>query len=285
MNLKKFKIITMKKIILITIILLLAFSFNSFAQVKAHFSLQNPRIESGYFVIDLYVNVPSGQTWGPGPTNIRVDYWTTDPPNGISLVEESPASNANTNLNNNVNYGYLTTTNILNGTACSMNILLLYNKTPYQLNPGNHWIASFKFNLLNPSACIMMAFRTNSAVFDNLNPLSYGTQWTKTDPPPCILNEIGNSTNEIPSDYVLHQNYPNPFNPVTKISFDLPKSEFVTLKVYNILGNEVATLVNEFKHAGKYIIEFNASELSSGIYYYRLETSNFVDVKKMVLIK
>ncbi len=274
----------MKKIILLTL-LIIAVAFNSYAQVKVHFSLQNPRVESGYFVIDLYANVPSGQTWSPGPTNVRIDYYTTDPPNGITLVEESPALNANNNLNNNVNYGYLTTTDILNGTACSMNILLLYNRTPYQFTSGNYWIASFKFNLLNPNSCIMMVFRTNSAVFDNLTPLTYGTQWTKTDPPPCLLSDYENNASEIPNDYVLHQNYPNPFNPVTKISFDLPKSGFVSLKIYNILGNEVATLVNDYKNAGKYIIEFNASDLSSGIYYYRLETENFVDVKKMVLIK
>jgi photosystem II stability/assembly factor-like uncharacterized protein len=91
--------------------------------------------------------------------------------------------------------------------------------------------------------------------------------------------------NEIPKGFVLSQNYPNPFNPSTNISFALPKSGFVTLKVYDMVGKEVATLVNESKTAGNYIIGFNASNLPSGVYFYKIESSNFVDTKKMLLIK
>ena len=85
--------------------------------------------------------------------------------------------------------------------------------------------------------------------------------------------------------YKLEQNYPNPFNPETNIQFDLPKEGLVTLKVYDILGREVKNLVNEFKQAGSYIVSFDGSELSSGIYFYRLEAGEFVQVKRMVLIK
>ncbi len=77
----------------------------------------------------------------------------------------------------------------------------------------------------------------------------------------------------------------NPFNPVTNIQFDLPKEVLVTLKVYDVLGREVKSLVNEFKQAGSYIVSFDGSELSSGIYFYRLEAGDFVRVKRMVLIK
>jgi hypothetical protein len=91
--------------------------------------------------------------------------------------------------------------------------------------------------------------------------------------------------NNIPKKFDLSQNYPNPFNPVTNIKFDLPKDIFVTMKIYDILGREIKTLVNEFKKAGSYITAFNGSELSSGIYFYRIQAGNFVQVKRMVLIK
>jgi hypothetical protein len=88
-----------------------------------------------------------------------------------------------------------------------------------------------------------------------------------------------------PTAYKLSQNYPNPFNPVTKINYALPKSGFVTLKVYDMLGREVVSLVNENKVSGNYSVDFNASSLTSGVYFYRLEVNGFVDTKKMMLIK
>jgi hypothetical protein len=91
--------------------------------------------------------------------------------------------------------------------------------------------------------------------------------------------------NIIPSKYELYQNYPNPFNPVTKISYDLPKSGLVKLMVYDILGREIKTLLNEFRQAGKYSVEFDGSSLSSGVYFYRIHAGDFNVVKRMVLIK
>ena len=88
-----------------------------------------------------------------------------------------------------------------------------------------------------------------------------------------------------PSEYELYQNYPNPFNPSTKISWQSPVSSWQTLKVYNILGREVATLVNDYKPAGNYEVEFDASNLPSGIYFYRLKAGSFVQTKKMILLK
>ncbi|OGU75797.1 MAG: hypothetical protein A2V93_06155 [Ignavibacteria bacterium RBG_16_34_14] len=90
---------------------------------------------------------------------------------------------------------------------------------------------------------------------------------------------------EVPSKFELSQNYPNPFNPNTTISYSLPKTSHVSLRVYNTLGQEVAALVNGIKEAGNHKIDFNASNLNSGIYFYKLETGNFNEVKKMTLIK
>lgn len=89
----------------------------------------------------------------------------------------------------------------------------------------------------------------------------------------------------LPIEYALEQNYPNPFNPTTTIRYQLPKDGMVTLKVYDILGAEVVTLVNEEKVAGKYEVNFNAATLASGVYIYRLSVNDFVNVKKMVLLK
>ena len=87
------------------------------------------------------------------------------------------------------------------------------------------------------------------------------------------------------NSFVLEQNYPNPFNPSTSIQYAVSNRQFISLKVYDLLGNEVATLVNEEKPAGEYEIEFNAESLPSGIYFYQLNAGNYIDTKKMVFLK
>ncbi|MCW8961318.1 MAG: T9SS type A sorting domain-containing protein, partial [Ignavibacteriaceae bacterium] len=88
-----------------------------------------------------------------------------------------------------------------------------------------------------------------------------------------------------PTEFILYQNYPNPFNPTSKIKFRISDRGFVNLKVFDILGNEVATLVNEEKTAGEYEVEFNAKGLSNGIYFYKMQAGNFAETKKLVLMK
>jgi hypothetical protein len=90
---------------------------------------------------------------------------------------------------------------------------------------------------------------------------------------------------EIPKQFELHQNYPNPFNPTTVIRYGIPKESNVKLVVYNILGEVVKTLVENKQKAGSYEVNFNASNLATGIYIYRIQAGSFVDVKKMILIK
>ena len=114
-------------------------------------------------------------------------------------------------------------------------------------------------------------------------------------PPPVSVDD---ENNVLPDDFVLYQNYPNPFNPVTKIRYTIGPplgstfvkggkfgGVFVNLKVYDVLGNEIATLVNESKPAGIYEVEFDAEGLTSGIYYYQLRTGSFVQTKKMVYLR
>ncbi|MCW9096491.1 MAG: T9SS type A sorting domain-containing protein [Ignavibacteriaceae bacterium] len=98
-------------------------------------------------------------------------------------------------------------------------------------------------------------------------------------------NNLDFQLNNTPIDFVLFQNYPNPFNPTTKINFQIPELSFVTLKIYDVLGNEIAALVNEEKVGGSYEVEFNATGLPSGIYFYQLTVSENITIKKMVLLK
>ncbi|GMU96743.1 MULTISPECIES: T9SS type A sorting domain-containing protein [Ignavibacterium] len=91
--------------------------------------------------------------------------------------------------------------------------------------------------------------------------------------------------NELPIEFALEQNYPNPFNPTTKISWQSPVSGWQTLKVFDILGNEISLLVNQFLEAGYYSTEFDAATLTSGVYIYRLEVGDKIFIKKMTLVR
>jgi hypothetical protein len=102
------------------------------------------------------------------------------------------------------------------------------------------------------------------------------------------VTSVGNEI-AVLRDFILYQNYPNPFNPVTSIKYVVGSLQNVTLKVYDILGHEVATLVNEEKQPGTYEVEFNTSSIkhlpSSGIYFYQLKAGNYIETKKMVMLK
>ena len=121
------------------------------------------------------------------------------------------------------------------------------------------------------------AFGTTNwtAGWANFNPKNYTAA-------PIGIQQI---SSEIPFAYKLNQNYPNPFNPSTKINFALPKSSFVTLKVFDVTGREVASLINDNLNVGTYEFDFNASKLNSGIYFYRINADGFTATKKMMLIK
>ena len=89
----------------------------------------------------------------------------------------------------------------------------------------------------------------------------------------------------LPENFWIEQNYPNPFNPGTKIRYSLPQDGPVTLKIFNVLGKEVQTLLNEVQTEGEHLVEFSGSALSSGIYFYKLEAAGLIEVKKMILMK
>ncbi|MBK7632472.1 MAG: T9SS type A sorting domain-containing protein [Ignavibacteriales bacterium] len=108
------------------------------------------------------------------------------------------------------------------------------------------------------------------------------TAWLNAGSPVSV--EDDNSI-QIVSGFELAQNYPNPFNPSTSIQYAISNRQFVSLKVYDVIGNEVATLVNEEKPAGSYEVDFNANGLSSGVYFYSINAGGFIETKKMILLR
>ena len=100
-----------------------------------------------------------------------------------------------------------------------------------------------------------------------------------------LVNVENNSELELAKEFNLAQNYPNPFNPATKIKYSIPNPGMVKLKVFDIMGREVQTLVNENHSPGNYEVEFNAEALSSGVYFYQLQSGKFIETRKMLLIK
>jgi mannosyl-glycoprotein endo-beta-N-acetylglucosaminidase len=130
-----------------------------------------------------------------------------------------------------------------------------------------------------------LSFYSNNATLGSIvNPDTNDPQWVEANILIVDVNDE-NKNNSIPAEFSLLQNYPNPFNPTTSIEFRIAAFGIVTLKVFDILGNEVITLVNEELAAGKYDIEFDAGNFSSGIYFYQLRAGSFIQTKKMVLIK
>ncbi|MBM4158030.1 MAG: T9SS type A sorting domain-containing protein [Ignavibacteria bacterium] len=153
--------------------------------------------------------------------------------------------------------------------------------TLFSFDSNNVW-TEFKFDLsIYTGQTIYIAWRYNMDV--SINGL-----WSNVDDV-FIGNRsaigIYQINTNIPDKFALHQNYPNPFNPLTKIRFDLAKNSNVKITVYNNLGQEVKVLVNEYRTAGYYETDFNASYLPSGVYFYRLETQYYTETKKMVVIK
>jgi hypothetical protein len=111
-------------------------------------------------------------------------------------------------------------------------------------------------------------------------------QFILVEPGTKILASVkGSESVEIANQYILRQNYPNPFNPQTTISFSITQQDNVILKIYDVLAREIVTLVNGHMNAGTYEVHFDGSALSSGVYYYRLQTSRGVQIKKMLLLK
>jgi len=209
-------------------------------------------------------------------------------------------------------FSYITFINLNTGYLCSKGIL----KTT---DEGNTWIQKTPGQLLNfhkaifPSDSVGYAYASFGRLFKSTDSgESWGELFVPTDYHFADMNFLDNNTGyligdqgmilkttngggnfvgiiahngEIPVSYSLSQNYPNPFNPVTKIRYEIPKSAFVILKIYNVLGMEVTALVNENKQTGSYEVEWDASNFPSGVYFYELTAGKFKQSKKMLMVK
>lgn len=138
--------------------------------------------------------------------------------------------------------------------------------------------------ILSKPVVIMGVLRLKAGVFDNTIPFTLGPNGSISYEGGTLLVSVQENL-EIPASFFVYQNYPNPFNPITNIKFDLPSDSYVKVSVFDMLGKEIVTLFDGKKIAGSHILEFDASGLSSGIYFYRVQTDRFVKNKQMILIK
>jgi hypothetical protein len=158
--------------------------------------------------------------------------------------------------------------------------VLLYDRFGIKtVKSGNNFVANIPFPISIPENVtvekIILIGNDNSRIFDNKLGINYG------NPPP------------LPVDFTLYQNFPNPFNPVTRIAYSIPREGFVKIKIYDLLGNEIQTLVNEVQQQNYYEVEFRADNLSSGIYFYQIQVIEpenhsaqlFQQTKKMILLR
>ena len=199
-------------------------------------------------------------------------------------------------------FSYSGWTNCLDGAFASTNKgwQFISLTTPFYWNVGQNLLVEICYNMPQSVTLFLVyssiiynkvyGFHANLPNFDGCTVFTAGLN-VQYRPnlgfiidPMNISNSIKNK-NGVPDKFNLSQNYPNLFNPNTKIDYSIPKNGFVILKIYDVLGREIKTLVNENKTAGYYSIDFNGSEFPSGVYFYKLESNEFGDVKRMILIK
>jgi hypothetical protein len=181
-------------------------------------------------------------------------------------------------------------------TGISLTPLLDWNDVPtaqvYRIQLSTN--SGFSPAVLDTAGVAVSEFTISSGILLN-NTLYYwhvnasnaaGTgQWSSSWVFTTAIVGIGNNNTGMPKEFKLHQNFPNPFNPSTKIAVDIPKSSFISLIVYDILGKEAAMLINENLEPGKYEINWNAVNYPTGIYFYKLTTDEYSETRKMILLK
>ncbi len=196
----------------------------------------------------------------PVPPYIGYDYWKSDgTTDGTIQVSTNLGSGTSFVVLNNKMYNTSGATGIweTDGTeAGTTNIITGYTGIPFVFN--------------------------NTVFFSKAEPATGIELWYYN---PGLTSVDERNTNQLPSAYTLQQNYPNPFNPTTNVVFQIPQSGFITLKVFDVLGREITTLVNEEKKAGSHSVQFNAAKLASGMYFYKLQAGNNIETKRMLLIK
>ncbi|NOY46952.1 MAG: T9SS type A sorting domain-containing protein [Chlorobi bacterium] len=237
----------------------------------------------------IFRSTNTGISWSqinnglPMESGDQIYVWSLNTINNNIIVNTDKGIYLSTDYGNNwqsINYGIPIDTLGNNSsyllTYCNKLIVGINHEIYISENLGKKWSLISNIPLGNNQTIKELAVVDTALVVSTSNEL-----WKYS------LSEIANLSNDniIVEKYFLSQNYPNPFNPSTIIQYSIPMNEFVTLKVYDVLGRKVKTLVNKEQSAGVYNVEFNASKLTSGVYFYRIEAGSFVAVKKLLLLK
>lgn len=274
----------MKYIMKIFFFLIFVLTINSYSQtvVNGQFVVTNK--SGSAYTVKIQINSNTG-TNALGTSTLIFNYDTT----ALSFPR-TPVSGTNyTFLNfSGGNYTAATITRpVKNEIWLNIDLQNSNNGTMVTKYPGWIDVATITFNIIGSVDSASLSWQpnnTNWGIFDADN----ATLWANavfTNLNTQTLTSFTPSVSQIPNDYTLYQNYPNPFNPSTQIKFGIPKSSLVNIKIFDITGKVVATLINDHKEAGFYSISFNASNLSSGVYFYKITANDFSQVRKMVLLK
>jgi hypothetical protein len=255
-----------------------------------YFTIPGPKMiwQFGELGYDYSINYPCGTPdCRLDPKPIRWDYFNDGNRKNLYKVWQAIITLKDYQAFNSEDYsyslsGYTKRLTILD-TTMNVNIIGNFYVSQLNINPQFPNIGRWYDYFTGDSIYV-----TNTQTEISLQPGEFHIYTTVKLPTPeeGILLDVENSElYDVPSEYNLEQNYPNPFNPLTTINYSIINPGVVRIKIYDILGREVKTLVNEFKQTGNYKVQFDASGLSSGIYLYRIESGEFVQTKKMILLK
>jgi hypothetical protein len=219
-----------------------------------------------------------------GPLNIFARFVTTSGSVAIDRINISTKTSVfPTIIFDGTNYFISWTDNVF--TSASLVMGRFINTSGVPIDTGftifgslGDKIAAYGISKIGNNKILVVATRVDTPSFSNGDVYGRFINSSSTG-----VND--NGKNAVPGKYSLGQNYPNPFNPNTTIKYSLPKTGNVNVTVYNALGSKIATIVNEYKSAGNYSVQFNGSNIASGIYLYRLESGNFSATKKFILLK
>ena len=268
----------------------------------------NNQLWGDYFYVDITDNFAQGETlvhieasnnnFGSGNSNLNKTVEVNDLPNWIGDFKNLKVLN----IGNNHYAGVLPAEigKLSKLTKLDVGVNKLSGNLPEEignlssldtLNLGkNNFSGELPLSMINLSK--LAFFNMDSTQLEIPNDSSFQNWFSTISEVVTKVEELNNRTETIPNEFVLEQNYPNPFNPTTTIRYSILKQSLVSISIYDLLGREIKELVNENKSSGNYTISFDASELTSGIYFYRLQATpsggqagDFVETKKMLLMK
>lgn len=246
------------------------------------FTVLGANIYAGTFSGGIFLSTNKGESWSAKNNGLTNQFVYSLASSGTNLFAGTwdggvfKSSNSGENwsaINSGLTNRYIMALSVsgINLFAATLNGIFL------STNIGTNWIP--KNQGINPMQGFYCFAIKDNFIFSGAQ---YGYVWKRSLSEIITIRNIGT---EVPSSFSLSQNYPNPFNSSTLIKFAVPKSSFISIKVFDLLGKEISVLVNESLNPGIYTVDWNAGEFSSGVYFFRLQLDNFVETRKMLLNK